>query len=255
MTAPQRRSVLFVSGLALEGLQLALASGADIVCIDIEDAVPPGRKDEARRRTQEALRSAQIPPRVQLIVRINSLRSLDGIADIRALLLEGAPAIGLLLPKVECGDEVKWAAALADDARSANDLYAIIETPNGLEDCRAIARASPRLKALFFGGFDLSTALGCDMAWEPLLHARARVVHAAASADIDALDSPFPNLDDQEGLRLACERAKSLGMIGKAAKSRTKWIARARSSSCSARTPQNPWCSRASSSSCRPSSA
>jgi (S)-citramalyl-CoA lyase len=218
-TRRPHRSVLFVSALALEGLQGALQSGADIVCVDLEDAVPPGRKVESRAAVRTTLAGVSEQGEVQLVVRINSLRSRDGVADMLACLeMQKTRLTALVLPKVETPDEVRWAGALADEANSRLDLYAIVETNDGLENCRAIANSHPRLKALFFGGFDLSTALGCTMAWEPLLYARSRVVHAAASAGIQALDSPFPELDNMSGLRASAEQAKSLGMVGKAAK-------------------------------------
>jgi citrate lyase beta subunit len=209
---------LFVGALVLEGLAAALASGADIVCIDLEDAVPPERKAEARAAMLAALAGIRIPPGVQLIARINSLGSFDGPLDLRAALQE-APALGgVMLPKVESAEELLWAGELADETAGHPDLYAIIETAEGLERCVSIASAHPRLQALFFGGFDLSTALGCAMAWEPLLYARSRVVHAAALGRIAAIDSPFPDVNDASGLRVSCEQVKALGMTGKAAK-------------------------------------
>jgi (S)-citramalyl-CoA lyase len=214
-----RRSILFVSALALEGLADAMKSGADIVCVDLEDAVPPSRKAEGRTALQAALPQVLRNGEFHLSARINSLRSLDGVADMLACLeLRQTGLEALVLPKVETYDEVRWAGALADEANSHLDLHVIVETNNGLENCREIAKGHPRLKALFFGGFDLSTALGCAMAWEPLLYARSRVVHAAASAGIEALDSPFPEVDNLAGLRASAEQAKSLGMEGKAAK-------------------------------------
>lgn len=212
------RSVLFVSGLALESLGPALVSGADLVCIDIEDAVPPERKAHALESVLAAVASIDAAASARLIVRINSLRSVNGLADLHAFLTRPHALAALVLPKVETADEVRWAGALADDAGSGLRLLAIIETPSGLEHCLAIAGAHPRLWALFFGGFDLSTALGCDMAWEPLLYARSRVVHAAAGAGIQVLDSPFPDLADGPGLQAAAARARSLGMTGKTAK-------------------------------------
>ena len=214
----QRRSTLFVGGLALEGLAPALASGADIVCIDLEDAVPPGRKDEARAATVAALRNLQVPPGVQLIARVNSLVSYEGPIDLRALLLESPAIGGAMLPKVESAEEVRWAGAIAEESRREVDLYAIIESAEGLESCAQIARAHARLAALFFGGFDMSTALGCAMAWEPLLYARSRVVHAGALAGIEVIDSPYPDVANLAGLRASCEQVKALGMSGKAAK-------------------------------------
>ena len=218
MAQRQRRTTLFVGALALEGLPPALASGADIVCIDLEDAVPPERKDEGRAATVAALRSLQARPEVQLIARVNALADPDGPRDLRTMLLE-LPAIGaVLLPKVESPEEVRWAGTLAEESGRDAELYAIIETAQGLEHCAQIARAHPRLKALFFGGFDLSTALGCAMAWEPLLYARSRVVHAGALGGIEVIDSPYPDVANLEGLRAACEQVKALGMSGKAAK-------------------------------------
>lgn len=113
---------------------------------------------------------------------------------------------------------MRWAGGLLDEANSRLELYVTVETNDGLENCREIAKSHSRVKALFFGGFDLSTALGSMMAWEPLLYARSRVVHAAASAGIEALDSPFPDVDNLNGLRVSAEQAKSLGMVGKGAR-------------------------------------
>ena len=155
----------------------------------------------------------------QIAVRINSLRSLDGVRDILTCLeLRGSTVQALVLPKVESGDELCWAGTLADEAGSRLDLYAIVETTAGLENCAEIARSHARVRALFFGGFDLSTALGCAMDWESLLYARARLVHAAALAGVEALDSPYPDVENLTGLRASAEQAKSLGMAGKAAK-------------------------------------
>jgi len=218
----RRRSTLFIGALALDALPAALASGADVLCIDLEDAVPPDRKDDGRRALHRALDAgscgaAGASP--ALIARINPLTTPEGRADLQALAARPGALTALLLPKVESDDEVLACAAELERAGAALDIYAIIETAVGLELAAAIAIASPRLKALYFGGFDLSAALGCDMAWEPLLYARSRVVHAAALAGIDCCDSPYPAVDDAAGLADACRRAKALGMTGKAAKS------------------------------------
>jgi len=221
-SASRRRSTLFIGALALDALPGALASGADLLCIDLEDAVPPDRKAEGRRALQRALDAglcgaAGASPAP--VARINPLTTPEGRADLQALAARPGALTALLLPKVESDDEVLACAAELERTGAALHVYAIIETAVGLELAAAIAVSSPRLKALFFGGFDLSAALGCDMAWEPLLYARSRVVHAAALAGIDCCDSPYPGVDDAEGLADACRRAKALGMTGKAAKS------------------------------------
>ena len=214
----RRRAMLFVGALALEALPAALASGADLVVIDLEDAVPPGRKDEGREAVLAALAGLAIPKGTQLVARVNEIGTPEGDADVRALAGCPGPPGALMLPKVDSVAEVARAVELSEGARAPFDLYPIIETCEGLEQCTAIAWASTQLKALVFGGFDLSTALGCEMAWEPLLYARSRVVHAAAWAGVECIDSPYPAIEDLGGLRDACARAKALGMTGKAAK-------------------------------------
>lgn len=208
--------MLFVGALALEALPAALASGADLVVLDLEDAVPPGRKDEGREAVLAALRSLDLPPAAQLVARVNEIGTAEGDADVAALARTPGPLGALMLPKVNGPEAVT--AALAASGATAFEIYPIVETCEGLERCADIARAAPAVKALVFGGFDLSTALGCEMAWEPLLYARSRVVHAAAGAGRECLDSPFPAVDDLEALRENCARAKALGMTGKAAK-------------------------------------
>lgn len=210
--------MLFIGGLVTEGLAATLASGADLAVIDLEDAVPPGRKDEARAAALAAADRTEVPAGVQLVARVNAMGEPEGVEDLQALLRDGACFGGAMLPKVSGPDEVRMAGELADGSRRELDLYPIVETAEGLERVVEIAQSHPRVKALVFGGFDLSTALGCEMAWEPLLYARSRTVHAAALARIEVVDSPFPDVADLDGLRASCARARALGMTGKAAK-------------------------------------
>lgn len=215
-----RRSVLFVSGLKLEDFDAAKASGADIVCIDLEDAVPPERKGEARERTLTLLDETRPlnDDCIQVVLRINSLRSAEGMRDVLAFTQGAFRPPALLLPKVNTAAEIQWADELLTEARSGADLYCIIESNAGLYNVHEIACSTHRLKALFFGGFDMSAALGAKMAWEPLLYSRGRAVHAAAAAGIDILDSPYPDLDDHKGLVNNARQAQDLGFVGKAAK-------------------------------------
>ncbi len=116
------------------------------------------------------------------------------------------------------------------------NLFGIIETAKGLEHASLITNAHSKLKGLYFGGFDLSTAIGCEMDWEPLLYSRSKVVHAAALGGIFVFDSPAPFVDtsvDQEKLFNYCLRSKALGMMGMVTKhgSQVSTIKRAFSSS------------------------
>ena len=93
----------------------------------------------------------------------------------------------------------------------------IIETNAGLEAAYDIAHASNRIDALFFGGVDMAAELRCKNAWGPLLYARSRVVHAAASAGIDVIDVPFLDLEDMDGMIKEATLARDLGFSGKGA--------------------------------------
>jgi len=125
------------------------------------------------------------------------------------------PPPALMLPKVRTSDEIVWLDTLLSERGHATRLHVIIETNAGLEAVHEIARASPRIDALFFGGVDMAAELRCRNAWEPLLYARSRVVHAAASVGIDAIDVPYLDLDDMEGMVREAELARDLGFSGK----------------------------------------
>ncbi|NDF03623.1 MAG: hypothetical protein EB068_00680 [Betaproteobacteria bacterium] len=93
----------------------------------------------------------------------------------------------------------------------------IIETPLGLEIASALAASRSRLKGFYFGGFDLSNSLGCEMDWNALSYARSRVVHAAALGELLVIDSPPPFVDEtpeKVDLIKYCRTSKSFGMMG-----------------------------------------
>ena len=213
--ATPRRSFIFSPGLKPEMFPKALASGADIVCVELEDGIATKDKDEARGATLALFTKQQADDGVERIVRINCLRTAFGLADVQAVLASETPPPALMLPKVIGPDEIVWLDDLLTERGHPNRLHIIIETNAGLEAAQDIARASPRIDALFFGGIDMAADLRCKNAWEPLLYARSRVVHAAASAGIDAIDVPFLDLDDPEGMARDARLARDLGFSGK----------------------------------------
>ena len=150
-------------------------------------------------------------------MRINCLSSALGLADLRAILATDTPPPALMLPKVRSPDEIAWIDGILSEKGHDLRLQVIIETNAALEAAPDIARASPRVDALLFGGVDMAAELRCKAAWEPLLYARSRVVHAAASAGIDAIDVPWLDLEDPEGLRREAALARDLGFSGKGA--------------------------------------
>ena len=210
-----RRSFIFVPGLTPAMYPKALASGADMVCVELEDGIAPKDKPEARTKAMSLFTEPQTEDGVERIIRINCLRTAFGVADVQAVLNSTSPPPALMLPKVMSPDEVVWLDDLLNERGHATRLHIIIETNQGLEAAHDIARASSRIDALFFGGVDMAAELRCKNAWEPLLYARSRVVHAAASVGIDAIDVPFLDLTDSDGMRNEAVLAKNLGFSGK----------------------------------------
>ena len=210
-----RRSFIFSPGLKPDMFPKALACGTDIVCVELEDGIAPKDKDEARRNAMALFAEPQADDGVERIVRINCLREAFGLADVQAVLASDTPPPALMLPKVRTPDEITWLDTLLTERGHDTRLHVIIETNAGLEAVHDIARSSPRIDALFFGGVDMAAELRCRNAWEPLLYARSRVVHAAAGAGLDVIDVPYLDLQDPDGMRREAELARDLGFSGK----------------------------------------
>ncbi len=212
-----RRSFIFSPGLKPDMFPKALASGADIVCVELEDGIAPKDKEAARRRGLALFATPQAADGVERIVRINGLRTAFGLADVQAILATDTPPPALMLPKVMSPDEIVWLDDVLTERAHDIRLHIIIETNAGLEAAHDIAHASPRIDALFFGGVDMAAELRCKNTWESLLYARSRVVHAAASAGIDAIDVPYLDLEDPDGMEREACRVRDLGFSGKGA--------------------------------------
>lgn len=210
-----RRSFIFTPGLRPDMYPKALRSGADIVCVELEDGIAPKDKADARSRALALFDYPQDDDGVERIVRINPTRERFGIEDVQAILVSETPPPALMMPKVRTPDEVVQLDGLLTEAGHTTTLHVIIETSEGLEAAHEIARCSERIEAMFFGGVDMAAELRCKNAWEPLLYARSRVVHAAASAGLDVIDVPYLDLDDPEGMRVEAELARDLGFAGK----------------------------------------
>ena len=212
-----RRSFIFTPGLRPDMYPKALASGADIVCVELEDGIAPKDKADARKNALALFEAPQAEDGVERIVRINSMRERFGIEDVASVLAAETPPPALMMPKVRTPDEVAQLDTLLTEAGHATRLHVIIETNAGLEAAYDIAHCSNRIDAMFFGGVDMAAELRCKNAWQPLLYARSRVVHAAASAGLDAIDVPHLDLEDPDGMRVAAEQARDLGFAGKGA--------------------------------------
>ena len=211
----KRRSFIFCPGNKPDMIPKALNSGADMVCIDLEDAIIPEHKDISRSSTIRAFEDISVPHGVETLIRINDVNSKDGKEDIKAILESVNTASGLMLPKIQNVNEIIDLEKQIKLANKNLNLHIIIETNKALENAWLIAQSSPLIKSLLFGGVDMSADLGCNGDWMSLLYARSRVVHAAAGAGIDSIDVPFLDLEDMEGMRQEAQKSKNLGFSGK----------------------------------------
>ena len=211
-----RRNLLFVPGTRPERFPKALAAGPDMVTVDLEDAVIPLQKDLARARAM-ALFEGERADRIERVVRINGLRTAFGLKDLLAVAEHPSPPDAIMLPKVEAADEVAIAAAVLERAARPVALHVIIESNRGLEQVLAIAGAAGSIRSLLFGAVDMAAELGAAQDFTAMLYARSRVVHAAASHGLDAIDVPWLDLADEAGLVEECRRVQGLGFTGKAA--------------------------------------
>jgi len=193
----------------------ALVSGADMVCIELEDGIAPKDKEEARAKALKLFEVPQANDGVERILRINSMRERFGIEDVLAILATDTPPPSLMMPKVRSPDEIVMLDQLLTERGHKTRLHVIIETNAGLEAAYEIANCSSRIEAMFFGGVDMAAELRCENNWQQLIYARSRVVHAAASAGLDVIDVPYLNLQDLDGMCDEAQKAKSLGFAGK----------------------------------------
>ncbi len=217
MTARPARSWLFTPATKPDRFGRAAEAGADVLIVDLEDAVAPVDKERARAAAIAHLLATAGNRAVPCALRINPVPSLFGFADIAALLRETARPDYLILPKCESAEILKllesWLRSTGIECR----LVAMIETAQAVGRVETIASACSGLAALFFGAADLAADLDAEIGWETLLSARSRIVNAAAAAGIEAIDSPFFRIDDDAGLAEEALRARHLGFTGKSA--------------------------------------
>jgi len=210
------RCVLFVPGSRPDRYSKALASGADRVCVDLEDAVAPGDKAAARTHVLELMRGQAWDPR-RTLVRINHPSTPEGASDLAALAEAPAgTAVLVMVPKCGSPGDLDAVRSALPAAGGRLVLVPVVESAAGLARVEEIATA-PSVGALLLGGVDLTAELGAALEWDSLLYARGRLVHAAALAGVRAIDVPFLDASDAAGLRDEAARVRRLGFGGKAA--------------------------------------
>lgn len=206
------RTKLFVPGSRPELFAKALASEADALSFDLEDAVDEKKKDVARKEVAAFLRSLPAQRDKTIIVRVNGVDSPHFEADIAAIRGPGLDLVNL--PMIESAEDVRRSAAVTRDL----PLMANIETPKGLRNAAEIAGAHPAVKGLQLGFGDLLEPLGIDR-YDPnvILHFQLAVRLAAGEAGVFAYDSAMANVKDTDFLRQEAKTARRLGFLGKSA--------------------------------------
>jgi citrate lyase subunit beta/citryl-CoA lyase len=215
------RSKLFVPGSRPELFAKALASDADAISFDLEDAVVADRKVEARGLVADLLRSdAARDCGKDLIVRVNAPGTAHFEADVRAVTVPGLHLVNL--PKCEDADQVRAAARIVASSESGNGvtrpvgILATIESPRGLRFAAAIAASDVRVAGLQVGYADLFKRLGIERRDTATLHAVMFAVRmAAGEADVFACDGAFAEIHDLQGYRAEADMARRLGYCGK----------------------------------------
>ena len=217
-----RRSMLFLPGNNPNMLINGNCLGVDAVIFDLEDAVSPAEKDAARILVRNTMRYMDFRG-CEIIVRINSIDTPFWKKDLDTVLPQ-QPSL-ILLPKTGSAADVLEADAYIRQLEEALGmapntvgLMPLIETAVGVENAFQIASASKRVRALFLGAEDLTADLQCKRTKEgrEIEYARTRLVVAARAAGIDVYDTPFTDVNDDEGIVTDAQLAKALGFTGKA---------------------------------------
>ena len=206
------RSYLYVPGSDPRRIEKALASEADAVILDLEDAVAPNRKEEARTTVAEVLRSEHGKP---VFVRINAPDSVLAEEDVEAV--AGPRLAGLRLPKTESAESVRRVAQWLEKLGCEAGLQCLIESALGLEFAFEIARAHEKVVGMSLGEADLAADLGVR-GDAGLLYARSRLVAATRAAGLPGpVQSVHTNVRDAEGLRRSTMEGKNMGFVGRSA--------------------------------------
>ena len=212
-----RRSVMFTPGDRPEMLRKAPDAGADVVVFDLEDAVAPERKAEAREAVHDVLADPAFDPDCEVCLRVNP----TGVAaddDLHAVADAASTLDSVMLPKTASADDVRTLTRLLDEHDCDLPVLALVETARGVLNAAEIA-AADATDALVFGAEDLSADVGATRTADgtEVLYAREHVVLAASAADVDAIDTVYTDIEDRDGLREETEFAIELGYDGKMA--------------------------------------
>ncbi len=206
-----RRSRLYVPGNNPRFINSVAVYGCDCTILDLEDSVIMEHKQDARYLVKNALKEMDFG-KAEIWVRINKEMARDDIN----LISYGSPH-GICIPKVESVEDIKVIEKILEEVNLDCHLMPIIETAKGIANAREIAKASDKLVAIAFGAEDYTRDVGGKRNWENLIYPRFEILISAKSAGIQALDTVYPNIEDEDGLREETRRIVEMGFDGKGA--------------------------------------
>jgi citrate lyase subunit beta/citryl-CoA lyase len=211
-----RRSVLYMPGANERALEKAQGLPADALILDLEDAVAPDAKDEARERVCTAASSGAYGRR-EIAIRANGIGTQWHDADVAAIAAAGPDAI--VVPKIDSVDDVRAveAALEAGGAPDRTRIWAMVETPVAMLHAEEIAGCSDRLAVLVMGTNDLAKELGAEHVpgRQPLLTGLGLCLLAARATGKVILDGVYNDIKDAEGFHAECRQGKQMGFDGK----------------------------------------
>lgn len=211
-----RRSVLYMPGSNARALEKGRSLDADGLILDLEDAVAPDAKAQARNQVVEAIRAGGYGHR-EILLRVNGLSTPWGYDDLVAAAQSGTDAV--LLPKVDSADMVRQAEGIlvASGAPDSLQLWCMMETPRGILRAEEIADSSPRLGGFVMGTSDLAKDLHAAHTplRLPMIPSLGICLLAARAAGIAILDGVYLDLSDEEGFAASCKQGAELGFDGK----------------------------------------
>ena len=216
--ARPRRSVLYMPGSNARALEKAKTLSADTLILDLEDAVAPDVKAEARAQVADVVSKGGYGKR-EIVIRVNGLATEWGEADIAAAVAAGPDAI--LVPKVETPEEVDRASALLDKAGADADmqLWAMMETPLAMLQAQSIAArtSKTRMSAWVMGTNDIAKELRCAHTPErqPMITSIGLSLLAARAYGLTILDGVYNDIKDEAGFAAMCAQGRDLGFDGK----------------------------------------
>lgn len=215
-TSHPHRSVLYMPGSKGRALEKAKTLAVDALILDLEDAVAPAEKSNARALVCEAVKNGGYGSR-RLFIRVNGLDTEWGADDLAAATAAGPDAI--LMPKMESGAQIREVAARMASGATAEHprIWAMMETPRGILNAADIASAHPSLEGFVLGTNDLVKDLGAAQTpdRQPLITSLSLALLAARAEGLVCIDGVYNAFKDDDGLRAQCLQGRDMGFDGK----------------------------------------